>query len=451
MKKDILHLKAPGNWINDPNGFIYYRGKYHLFYQHFPYAPVWGTMHWGHAVSEDLVHWEHLGIALFPTKGYDKNGVFSGSALEKDGRLYLYYSAVRYLDMDEENIHRVVEERFETSQAMIVSEDGYAFDNWGAKRQIIPVSQDSEKAHPTHTRDPKVWRAGDQYYMILGSTVSGEIGRVLFYKSRDGLEWEYVSEHRNGQYGKILECPDLFPIGETYIFMGSPMYLVDDGLEYANLSVCTIADFEEAPCELHLPDTYQYVDYGLDLYAPQTNLDQDGRRVMIAWMRMPRAAETERADQGLWNGMMSQPRVVEVKDGHIYFSVHPNTERYFRREIYDREQLDGTEPYRLRVTMRQKEKLDIGGYKIWIEQDCLKTDRSEVFQGIEGHRLISATPTLGGKYELDIFVDSNLIEIFVNGGQYVLSNVVYQLGRTIRGRIERIFVGSPCDDFTVSE
>ena len=81
MKQDVLHLKSPVNWINDPNGFIYYKGKYHLFYQHFPYAPIWGTMHWGHAVSEDLVHWEHKKIALFPTKSYDRNGVFSGSAI----------------------------------------------------------------------------------------------------------------------------------------------------------------------------------------------------------------------------------------------------------------------------------------------------------------------------------------------------------------------------------
>lgn len=76
MIKDTLHLRAPGNWINDPNGFIYYKGKYHLFYQYFPYAPEWGTMHWGHAVSEDLLHWNHLGVALYPTKDYDRNGIF---------------------------------------------------------------------------------------------------------------------------------------------------------------------------------------------------------------------------------------------------------------------------------------------------------------------------------------------------------------------------------------
>ena len=95
--KDLVHVKAPGNWINDPNGFIYYKGKYHLFFQHFPYAPEWGTMHWGHTVSEDLVHWEYQGIALFPTKEYDQNGVFSGTALEEDGKLKIYYLSLIHI------------------------------------------------------------------------------------------------------------------------------------------------------------------------------------------------------------------------------------------------------------------------------------------------------------------------------------------------------------------
>ena len=72
--KNRLHVKAPGNWVNDPNGMIYYKGQYHLFYQHFPYAPRWGTMHWGHAVSPDLIHWEHVGVALFPSLSEDQNG-----------------------------------------------------------------------------------------------------------------------------------------------------------------------------------------------------------------------------------------------------------------------------------------------------------------------------------------------------------------------------------------
>ena len=178
MTKQELHLRAPGNWINDPNGFIYSKGRYHLFYQFFPYAPVWGTMHWGHAVSDDLIHWEHLGVALFPTKDYDQNGVFSGSALEKDGEMYLYYSAVKYLESDRENIHMAKDNRFETSQAMVISKDGIHFDNWKDKKQIIPVNQNEDQAHPTHTRDPKVWKDGDTYYMVLGSTYREEVGRA---------------------------------------------------------------------------------------------------------------------------------------------------------------------------------------------------------------------------------------------------------------------------------
>lgn len=458
MRRDIVHLRAPGNWMNDPNGFIYYKGRYHLFYQYFPYAPVWGTMHWGHAVSEDLIHWEHLGIALFPTKAYDQNGVFSGSAIEKDGELYLYYSAVRYLETDEEDIHVAPGDHYETSQAMIVSKDGYHFDNWKDKKKIIPVIMDEEIANRAHTRDPKVWKDGEHYYMILGSTYEEQGGRVLFYRSRDAREWEYVSQCRSGQFGKILECPDLFSAGSESVFVGSPMYVSEDGLEYAHQAMCALADYDASACELKLRQEMRLIDYGMDLYAPQTNVDKDGRRVMIAWMRMPQAVGEKQNAPGQdtdcqpggrspkeipWRGMMCLPRVVEVQDGHIFFRVHQEAERYFSDRLDalpDGIDTSGSDiaveaycgefrcmPYRLGTVLEEGQELDIGGYRIWIEDDRVKADRSKVFGGIEGYRLAGSTPKLGGRYELDIFVDHYLIETFVNGGQYVLSHVVYGL------------------------
>lgn len=447
MVKDVLHLKAPGNWMNDPNGFIYYQGKYHLFYQYFPYAPVWGTMHWGHAVSDDLIHWEHLGAALFPTKAYDRNGVFSGSAIEKDGKMYLYYSAVRYLAEDEENIHRALEGQFETSQAMVISEDGYHFDNWNDKTQIIPVIQDELIANAAHTRDPKVWKDGGNYYMVLGSTYEEKIGRVLLYRSTDASNWEYVNQYRNENYGRILECPDLFQVRGQYIFIGSPMYLTWDGLEYPSHAVCTLAQFEPETCALQLADEYQFVDYGMDLYAPQTSIDKDGRRVMIAWMRMPKAVEEP--GQQPWNGMMCIPRVVEIEDGHIFFRVHPEVEKYFDKQCkkmdadavkdhIGRIRMPKGQACRLKASLQTGEELEIGEYRIWIEDDCVKTDRSRVFDGIEGYRLLSSTPEVGGSYDLDIFVTPNLIEIFVNEGQYVVSSVVYGLEDYVIGPVEEI-------------
>ena len=182
MKKQRLHLKAPDNWINDPNGFLYYKGYYHLFYQYFPYAPRWGTMHWGHAVSKDMVNWEHVGLALFPTKRGDQNGCFSGSAVEMDGKMYLTYTGVRYEEVDPENVHVSLDEKFESTQMMISSEDGFHFDNWNGKKVVLPPVTDETVGDRTHTRDPKVWRGKEKWYMVLG--VPKKRNRVCFYSMK---------------------------------------------------------------------------------------------------------------------------------------------------------------------------------------------------------------------------------------------------------------------------
>ena len=95
-----LHFTAPYHWINDPNGLIYFQGHYHIFYQHFPYANKWGTMHWGHAITKDFIHYKHLPIALYPSKDFDRNGCFSGSAVEIDDKLYLYYTLLNIYFMN---------------------------------------------------------------------------------------------------------------------------------------------------------------------------------------------------------------------------------------------------------------------------------------------------------------------------------------------------------------
>lgn len=184
-----------------------------------------------------MVHWEQLGVALFPTKSYDQNGVFSGSALEVDEEVWLYYSAVKYLKQQEESIYHAEAEFFETSQAMITSKDGFHFENWKDKRQIIPVIRDEEYGNAVHTRDPKVWKYGENYYMVLGSTFEKNIRRLLFYESRDGREWTYVSQCRNSNYGTIIECPDLFQVNDRHVFGGCPMNIMTYDLKYADQAV----------------------------------------------------------------------------------------------------------------------------------------------------------------------------------------------------------------------
>lgn len=424
--------------MNDPNGFIYYQGRYHLFYQYFPYAPVWGTMHWGHAVSDDLICWDHLGIAVFPTKQYDCNGAFSGSALEKEGRMYLYYSGVRYLETDEENIHQAMDGNYETSQAMLISEDGFHFDNWKGKRQIIPVIRDDRIADAMHTRDPKVWCDNGNYYMVLGSTYREETGRAVFYKSQDGENWQYAAQYQDERFGRILECPDLFRLDDVYVFVGSAMYIGGPGKGYEHHAVAALAEFDGRTCRMKLSSEPQYVDYGMDLYAPQSNVDKDGRRVLIGWLRMPEAVKDE--GRRSWNGMMCLPRVVETEQGHIYFRVHPEADRYFTRRCGDAGYIDARVPCRIKAVLDEGKSLDIGGYRIWVEKGYVKTDRSLVFPEIEGYTTKCSTPKSLECFRLDIFVEANLVEVFINEGEYVISNVVYRLGNQIHGEVECIWM-----------
>ena len=124
IKRPKFHITAPSNWINDPNGIIKFRDKYHVFYQYHPFGLTWGPMHWGHVVSDDLYHWEHLPIALTPGDEFDKDGCFSGSSIIKDGRLYVIYTGF----IDNEDPEKIIQQ-----QCLAYSDDGVHFTKVGVK------------------------------------------------------------------------------------------------------------------------------------------------------------------------------------------------------------------------------------------------------------------------------------------------------------------------------
>lgn len=200
----------------------------------------------------------------------------------------------------------------------------------------------------------------------------------------------------------------------------SPMGIPTEGTEEKNHAVCMNVHLEEAGCEMTFPERYQYLDYGLDLYAPQTTTDAQGRRVMAAWLRMPKAMEGKRI------GMFCIPRIVEVQDGHIYFRVHPNIERMYTKKITHASQADEA-GYRVSFDMQDGESVCIGGYRICRQGKRICADRSSVFPERADFQMQSETPELRDGFHLDVYVDRNLIEVFVNGGEYVISHAVYGL------------------------
>ena len=127
-----------------------------MYFQHYPHAPVWGTMHWGHMTSNDLLHWKEHEIALFPTEPYDADCCFSGSSIVIDNRLYAYYTGVRYVKPDPDSPHKLLNDELISEQVCITSLDGYTFDNKSGKLKILDRIEDIRLGSYNRTRDPRV-------------------------------------------------------------------------------------------------------------------------------------------------------------------------------------------------------------------------------------------------------------------------------------------------------
>lgn len=249
--------------------------------------------------------------------------------------------------------------------------------------------------------------------------------KLLFFKSTDKKNWTYMNfVTKDNGFGWMWECPDYFQTDGEQILIFSPMDFNKGGKSYSDQSICMKVMFQKETCHMEMPDTYQYLDYGLDLYAPQTTVDEAGRRVLLAWLRMPKPVD------GQWSGMQCIPRVIEVKNDHIYFRVHPNIRNAFSKKINSPDEADEN-GYRVSFSLEDGETVDIGGYQITRKGNKIHTDRGRLVDTSWEMQTEFSTPDLKDGFQIDVYVDPNLIEVFVNDGEYIISNCVYNLGTDI--------------------
>lgn len=300
LHRPVYHFLSPSNWMNDPNGFIQWKGQYHMFYQHNPDSPAHANMHWGHAVSDDLIHWRDLPIALAPTpSGPDKGGVWSGNAIDYNGVPALMYTGV----------HPEV-------QCLAFGSDDLLEWRKYEGNPVIPAPPDGLEV--TGFRDPFMWREGDTWYVIVGSGIKGVGGTIFLYRSPDLIHWDYLGQMCTGdqsETGVMWECPSFFPLGDKHVLIVSIIPLA-----YVEYFVGTYRDFKFEP------EHHGRLDYSGLFYAPETILDDQGRRLMIGWLRESR--EVSQSVAAGWNGAHSIPRILTLRpDNRLNVEPAPELQR----------------------------------------------------------------------------------------------------------------------------
>ncbi len=441
-----FHLSARVGWMNDPNGFSFYNGQYHMFYQYHPYDNIWGPMHWGHAVSSDLLRWEFLPAALAPDEPYDRDGCFSGSAVTlPDGRQLLMYTGVIKERLKNGGVSEV------QTQCLALG-DGTDYEKY-EKNPVLDEKDLPEGASRYDFRDPKMWRREDgTYYCIAGNRAADGSGQVLLFTSPDGFKWQYrkVLAANNNRFGKMWECPDFFELDGKWVLIASPMDMLPSGFEYhnGNGTLCLIGDFDEKT-ENFSEEHNQAVDYGIDFYAPQTILAPDGRRIMIGWMQNWDTCNF-RTQNISWFGQMSLPRELSIQNGRLYQNPVRELEKLRQNKVSCQDVLvsdtvrlegikgrkvdmeltirpcDGEAMYqKFAVRFAQNEKYQTS-LSFRPRESILKIDRK--FSGSRRaiiHQRRSRVNSKNGELKLRIILDRFSVEAFVNDGEQVMTAIIY--------------------------
>ena len=443
--RPCFHLTPTIGWMNDPNGFSLYKGEYHLFYQYYPYDRIAGPMHWGHAKTRDFIRWERLPAALAPDQEYDKSGCWSGSAVElPDGRHLLMYTGNKSYRREDGKVrqHQV---------QCLAFGDGVDY----VKYEGNPVLSDGDVPENGSTmdfRDPKIWREGDSFYAVVGNRTPDGSGTILMYESPDALHWRFIGKLASchNQYGRMWECPDFFNLDGKDVLFVSPQEMKPIGLEFhlGNGTVCLIGRYDRENVHL-IREKVQAIDYGIDFYAPQTVLTEDGRRVMIGWMQNWETSQSK-PEEGQFFGAMTVPRELRVVDGRLIQNPVRELERYRGTRVSysdvvvsDELNLSGIEGRVLDMTLTIRPWKAEAMYRyFWIKvasngedytsirfkpgTDTVRVDRthSGFPHDILNVRDFQVHPD-GGNLKLRIVMDRNSMELFLNDGEQAASFILY--------------------------
>ena len=422
------HLMPLSGWMNDPNGLCYYKGNYHVFFQHSPLDANRGDIFWGHFTSEDMLNWVKQPNFLYPVDAWDVNGVYSGSALVEEDALYLYYTG----NVKHPGDYDYIYEGRGHNVGLAITKEGILPDS----NKCLLENTDYPSDLSCHVRDPKVWKMEGKYYMVLGARTKNDKGELLIFESDDKFKWKHINVIKTDvDMGYMWECPDIFCVDGQWVVMTSPQGMKPHGDVGQNVYSCgyfpLYGDFRGD----YVLGQYHEADMGFDYYAPQTFLAPDGRRIVIGWMGMPDADYTNPTAKNMWQHCMSIPRRLNWENNKLY-----------ARPIEELKELRVSEK---EFVCENTVLLNVAKYSELLFDNCGNELNIAIGNGVHLSwkerkvKLIMDEDTGFGRTErfislpkvekIQLFIDASSIEVFFNDGEYVMSSRFYsKQTKTIR-------------------
>lgn len=417
------HIRPEFGLLNDPNGLVRFKNFYHVYYQLNPLGFNHKHKSWGHVYSEDMVHWKRADIALHPDAWFDKDGVYSGSAVEYQEKIYVFYTGNV---IDQEGINR-------SYQCLAVSSDGFTFEKMG------PIME-HPKGYTRHVRDPKVFKLDEtvDWYMVLGAQAEGLQGDVLLYRSANLYDWELISSLGGSNqldYGYMMECPNMIKVDGQWILLVSPQGMEKEKYLYQNIYqsgyfTCDITEDKE----IILTSEFVELDHGFEFYAPQV-FDDGVRSILYAWMgamEPAKEASLPTIEHGQWSHNLTVPRELHFRDGKL--TQQPWRKLTSLRDFKGGIQIHIDQQYEMSEFSLQAEillEMQTSCSHLSIRcKDCFtfKADSDRQELSLERRNWLSGKPEVRViKYEAEIkniqvLCDNSTIEIFINNGETVFSS-----------------------------
>jgi beta-fructofuranosidase len=414
--RPVYHFRPPALWMNDPNGVIFHKGYYHLFYQHNPYGDDWGHMHWGHARSGDLVHWEHLPIALWPSLDKNEEHVFSGcAAIDGEGRPLLFYTSV----------HRASEQRPPNEQWAAIGDPELITWQKHPANPILSLANHGGPAFEGDWRDPFIFDEAGRTFLVLAGNHEETAGVALYEATGPTLvNWRYCGllYQKPRSERAFLECPNFVKIQDKWILLTSPYLPVEYITGAFHIGTLSFTPVAEGVLDPGASDVPNY-------YATNILFDGQGRCILFGWVR-------GFAKGRGWNGCLALPRILTIGDdwrprqqpipelqalrgrhhslsgmtisngGHVLEDVKGDTLEI--QAVID-------------ISHSQAAGLKIAGAVDGSQAALIRYDgRTLHVAGVETSLALPA----GAPLQLHLFVDKSVLEVFVGDGATCVTRVI---------------------------